>query len=277
MKIFKIKWLVLLVGVFVLGSALAQTEVRGQKGKILYLTNASGGNTFAMSSNGTYIGGFFGNIGGFVYNRLKDTLEFTDAAILGISNDGLRIGNFLDSTTMIDGEPLITACTYRNGKWIPWEFIPKYGPPAFWGQGIQARAISDDGSISTGMAWCGNYTQYIGALWKEDKYAKLLPLYWDVSTEGGFANVMSGDGKINAGYCAWWIGDQQITGRAPIIWDSTGTPFVIGDTSTFLKVTQAGEVKGLNRNGSIAVGSMVQNDVATAFMWNKENGVFWEL
>ena len=254
MKININKALLIILFAFTSNKLLAQTTVQ-------YINLGFGG-AAKVSNNGIYVCGNNYPSPGFLWSestgRINLGSTYTEA--MGVSNNGIVAGSFIDSSLIApSGNPTLRAGYYNGTRWIPLEGYPGY--PVLdemsynYGYGISA-----DGSMIVGMQWLPTY--------------RAEACYWDsvgtihmLGRTGGQSSCAYDVAKTSSGFrIVGWDGDSTGPDRRPFYWDPQ-PHFIGGYDSTY----PAGQCNGLNSDGSKIVGG----STGALFVWTEGQGMNW--
>lgn len=172
-----------------------------------------------------------------------------------VSNNGIVVGRFRDSSLTIGGEAVLRAGYWVNNQWNGFEGITGV-PPLDDHTFTHAYGINSEGTKAVGMVWHPNY--------------RVEACYWSIPDTGigrlgqagnfnSRANVISNDESIIAG----WDGEQGGPDRRAFYWDYQ-PHFMGGFDPTYL----VGECRGMNSDGSVIVGGSVW-----PFVWTQSTGI----
>lgn len=173
----------------------------------------------------------------------------------GVSNNGIVVGRFLDSSLIVNGVPVVRAGYYANNQWTGFEGIPGI-PPLDFQSFTHAYGISSGGTKVVGMVWHENW--------------RVEACYWSIpdtgigllGQTGGYnsrANAISDDESVIAG----WDGISGGPDRRAFYWDPV-PHFMGGFDPSYL----VGESIGMNSDGSVIVGGSVW-----PFVWTEADGM----
>ena len=172
-----------------------------------------------------------------------------------VSNNGIVVGRFIDSSLIVGGSPVLRAGYFANNKWWGFEGIP--GVPPLDGQSFtHSYGINSEGNKAVGMVWHANW-RVEACYWSiPDTGIGLLGQTGDFNSR---ANAISNDGSIIAG----WDGISAGPDRRAFYWDPA-PHFMGGFDPTYL----VGESRGMNSDGSVIVGGSVW-----PFIWTAATGM----
>jgi uncharacterized membrane protein len=172
-----------------------------------------------------------------------------------VSNNGIVVGRFRDSSLTIGGDAVLRAGYWTNNRWTGFDGIqgvPPLDPQSF----THAYGINSEGNKAVGMVWHQNW--------------RVEACYWSIPDTGigllgqtggsnSRANVISNDGSLIAG----WDGTTTGPDRRAFYWDPL-PHFMGGFDPTYL----VGECNGMNSDGSVIVGNSVW-----PFVWTSATGM----
>jgi hypothetical protein len=172
-----------------------------------------------------------------------------------VSNNGVVVGRFRDTSLIVGGEPVLRAGYYANNQWNAFEGIPGV-PPLDFQSFTHAYGINSEGNKAVGMVWHENW--------------RVEACYWSIpdtgigllGQTGGYnsrANAISNDESIIAG----WDGENGGPDRRAFYWNPL-PHFMGGFDPTYL----VGECAGMNSDGSVIVGSSIW-----PFVWTEATGM----
>lgn len=210
-----------------------------------------------VSKNGQYVCGSNWPNPPFLWSDMSGRIEVGDVEgeAYSVSNNGIVVGRFRDTSLIINGDPVLRAGYYSNNQWYGFEGIsgvPPLDPQSF----THAYGISSEGTKAVGMVWHPTW--------------RVEACYWSIPDTGigllgqtgnfnSRANVISNDGSIIAG----WDGIQNGPDRRAFYWDPA-PHFMGGFDPTYL----VGECRGMNSDGSVIVGGSVW-----PFIWTQATGM----
>lgn len=198
-----------------------------------------------ISSTGKYVLGLSSSTS-FYWTEEEGTVLLNDKnyspQVTAISNNGILVGSFLDSTYMYvnsSGETvaLKSAGCYKDGKWHSLGIRPEFesNPEGF---ASSVTCISSDGTV-IGGAMYASQGRYAPVVWNN---GEPTTFQFEDSGQGAKVQVMSADGKIAGG---WAAPNNQ---RTPILWiDGVAKPVLINGELNY------GEVQAISANGKYAV------------------------
>jgi len=215
------------------------------------------GGVSGISKNGFYVCGSNYPNPPFIWSQSAGRIDVGNVEGEGysVSNNGIVVGRYRDSSFTIGGESVLRAGYYSNNQWIGFNGID--GVPPLDAQSFtHAYGINSEGTKAVGMVWHSNWS--------------VEACYWSIPDSGigllgqesGFnsrANVISNDESIIAG----WDGIQNGPDRRAFYWDPL-PHFMGGFDPTYL----VGESRGLNSDGSVIVGGSVW-----PFIWTESSGM----
>ncbi len=210
-----------------------------------------------VSKNGQYICGSNWPNPPFIWSEATGRVEIglVEGESFSVSNNGIVVGRFRDSSLIIGGEPVLRAGYWANNQWNSFEGIT--GVPPLDAQSFtHAYGINSEGTKAVGMVWHPNW--------------RVEACYWSIPDTGigllgqagnfnSRANVISNDESIIAG----WDGIQNGPDRRAFYWDYA-PHFMGGFDPTYL----VGECRGMNSDGSVIVGGSVW-----PFIWTQTAGM----
>lgn len=223
--------------------------------------NLGMGGVSKISDNGTYVCGSNYPLPAFLWSETTGRIDlgpgYTEG--YGVSNGGIVVGRFLDSTIINPGgTPTYSAGYYDGTNWIRLNGFAGY-PPLDEMSYTHAYGISGDGSIIVGMQWTPN--------WRAEA------CYWDISgihllgrTGGQSSRANDVAVNMNGFRIAGWDGDSTGPDRRAFYWDPQ-PHFMGGYDSTYY----VGESRGMNSDGSKIVGG----SVGVPFVWSETGGMEW--
>ena len=211
------------------------------------------GGISGVSKNGQYFCGSNYPAPPFLWSETTGRVELAPAGgeAYSVSNNGIVVGRFRDTSLIINGEPVLRAGYYTNNQWHAFEGmtgIPPLDPISF----THAYGINSEGSKAVGMVWHPDYNVE-ACYWSIPDTG--IGLLGQTGNDDSRANAISNDGSIIAG----WDGIQNGPGRRAFYWDPL-PHFMGGFDPTYL----VGECRGMNSNGSVIVGGSVWPFVWTA-------------
>lgn len=240
---------IFLVMFFVSGSLIAQPNSE--------LIDIGLGGVGGISKNGQYICGSNWPNPPFIWSEATGRLSVgtVEGESFSVSNNGIVVGRFRDSSLTIGGEPVLRAGYWSNNRWVGFEGINGI-PPLDAQSYTHSYGINSSGKKAVGMVWRPNWT--------------VEACYWSIPDTGigllgqtgnfnSRANVISNDESIIAG----WDGIQNGPDRRAFYWDYT-PHFMGGFDQTYL----VGESRGMNSDGSVIVGGSVW-----PFIWTAATGM----
>jgi uncharacterized membrane protein len=210
-----------------------------------------------VSKNGQYVCGSNWPNPPFLWSDLSGRIDVGDVEgeSYSVSNNGVVVGRFRDTSLTINGDPVLRAGYYSNNQWYGFEGIT--GVPPLDAQSFtHAYGINSEGTKAVGMVWHPTW--------------RVEACYWSIPDTGigllgqtgnfnSRANVISNDGSIIAG----WDGIQNGPDRRAFYWDPA-PHFMGGFDPTYL----VGECRGINSDGSVIVGGSVW-----PFIWTQAAGM----
>jgi hypothetical protein len=221
------------------------------------LIDIGDGGVSYISKNGQFVVGSNWPNPPFLWSEATGRIEIGDVEGEGysVSNNGIVVGRFRDTSLTVSGDPVLRAGYYMNDKWTSFEGIP--GVPPLDAQSFtHAYGISSEGTKAVGMVWHPNW--------------RVEACYWSIpdtgigllGQSGGYnsrANVISNDESIIAG----WDGTDMGPDRRAFYWDPA--PHFMG---AFDPTYEVGESRGMNSDGSVIVGGSVW-----PFVWTEATGM----
>lgn len=209
-----------------------------------------------ISKNGQYLCGSFYASSPFLWSETTGRIEISaEGEAYNVSNNGIVVGRFRDSSIIIGGTPLLRAGYWTDNQWYGFEGIPGV-PPLDALSFTHAYGINSEGTKVVGMVWHPNW--------------RVEACYWSIPDTGigllgqtggtnSRANAISNDGSIIAG----WDGDANGPDRRAFYWDPL-PHFMGGFDPTYL----VGECSGMNSDGSVIVGGSIW-----PFIWTESTGM----
>lgn len=210
-----------------------------------------------ISKNGQYLVGSNYPNPPFLWSEATGRIDVGNVEGEGyhVSNNGIVVGRFRDSSLIVGGTPVLRAGYFANNQWWGFEGIsgvPPLDPQSF----THAYGISSEGTKAVGMVWHANW--------------RVEACYWSIpdtgigllGQSGGYnsrANAISNDESIIAG----WDGDVAGPDRRAFYWDPA-PHFMGGFDPTYL----VGECGGMNSDGSVIVGGSIW-----PFVWTAATGM----
>ena len=217
-----------------------------------FQTLGDGSTAYTVSSDGTLILGA-DNVGHFVWLGGNKTYIPGGLSVSDMSDDGNTIyGMAADPNGGLDSAAIWTAAT----DWVLLGGLPGHMSPA--NEHSTSYQISGDGTIAVGLGWRSDFT---AAGFRYDSGTGVVELP-QMGPNSSRASAISRDGMLIGGF------DEADTGpRRAVIWDENLN-------STLLLVSSSnpegiGEVLGINHDGSVVVGSNLQE----SFIWTPTGGV----
>ena len=112
------------------------------------------GGVSGISKDGNYVCGSNWPNPPFIWSEA--TGRFSVGTVEGesysVSNNGIVVGRFRDSSLTVGGEPVLRAGYYINNQWYGFEGLP--GTPPLDAQSFtHAYGISSEGTKAVGMVW----------------------------------------------------------------------------------------------------------------------------
>lgn len=210
-----------------------------------------------VSNNGQYVCGSNWPEPPFLWSEATGRVAIGNLEGEGysVSNNGIVVGRFLDSSLTVGGNPVLRAGYFANNQWYGFEGLPGV-PPLDPQSFTHTYGISSDGTKAVGMVWHQNW--------------RVEACYWSIPDTGigllgqtggsnSRANAISNDESIIAG----WDGIQSGPDRRAFYWDPA-PHFMGGFDPTYL----VGECAGMNSDGSVIVGSSIW-----PFVWTAATGM----
>lgn len=221
------------------------------------LIDIGGGGISSVSKNGNYVCGSNYPNPPFLWSLATGRIGIgsDEAEVFGVSNNGIVVGRFRDSSLIVGGEPVLRAGYYANNHWNAFEGIQ--GVPPLDAQSFtHAYGINSEGNKAVGMVWHAN--------WRVEACYWMIPdtgigLLGQTGNFNSRANVLSNDGSIIAG----WDGLNGGSDRRAFYWDPT--PHFMGH---LVPTDSIGECRGMNSDGSVIVGGSVW-----PFVWTQATGM----
>ena len=215
------------------------------------------GGVGSVSKNGQYLCGSNYPSPPFIWSESTGRIELgnTTGEAYGVSDNGIVVGRFIDSSLIVGGEAVVRAGYWTNNQWYGFEGIP--GVPPLNGQSFtHAYGINSEGNKAVGMVWHENW-RVEACYWAiPDTGIGLLGQAGDFNSR---ANVISNNGEIIAG----WDGELAGPDRRAFYWDPL-PHFMGGFDPAYL----VGECSGMNSDGSVIVGGSVW-----PFIWTEASGM----
>ena len=215
------------------------------------------GGVGGISKNGIYVCGSNYPNPPFIWSEATGRISVGNVEGEGysVSNNGIVVGRFRDSSLTYNGTPVLRAGYFANGNWSGFEGIPGV-PPLDDHDFTHAYGISSEGTKAVGMVWHPNW--------------RVEACYWSIpdtgigllGQTGGYnsrANAISNDESIIAG----WDGTNSGPDRRAFYWDPA-PHFMGGFDPTYL----VGECRGMNSDGSVIVGGSIW-----PFIWTEATGM----
>ncbi|NWG28259.1 MAG: hypothetical protein HXY48_06965 [Ignavibacteriaceae bacterium] len=215
------------------------------------------GGVSAVSKNGQYVCGNNYPDLPFIWSETsgKVLIGNVESEVFSVSDNGVVVGRFRDSSFTIGGNPVLRAGYWANNNWYGFAGITGV-PPLDENSFTHAYGINSNGTKAVGMVWHTNW--------------RVEACYWSIpdigigllGQSGNFnsrANVVSNDGSIIAG----WDGEFGGPDRRAFYWDPS-PHFMGGFDPTYL----VGESRGMNSDGSVIVGGSVW-----PFKWTASTGL----
>ena len=243
MKIF------LMMFFFISGSILAQSNPE--------IIDIGLGGLSCVSKNGEFVCGMNYPNPPFLWSERNGRISLgsIEGEAYSVSNDGIVVGRFRDTSLIINGTPVLRAGYWANNQWNAFEGITGV-PPLDEQSFTHVYGINSEGTKAVGMVWRPNWT--------------VEACYWSIPDTGigllgqtgnfnSRANAVSNDGSIIAG----WDGLSTGPDRRAFYWDPA-PHFMGGFDPTYL----VGECRGMNSDGSIIVGGSVW-----PFIWTQSTGM----
>jgi uncharacterized membrane protein len=193
-----------------------------------------------VSPNGIYAAGYdaLSGTGGYKYHIPSATLtNIGGVEAFGVNDSGVVAGTYADPAIIVNGSPCEISGLNVNGIWQTPGVIPGI-TPTDPNQYSNAYDVADDGQTFCGMVWINaGHTK----AFRYDPSTGYTILN-DINLSAR-ANHISSNGLV----CGGWIQTSQ---RTPMIW--------IPDSE---RVGSAGEVFGMNHDGSIILGADYPNGI----------------
>lgn len=215
------------------------------------------GGVSGISKDGNFVCGSNWPNPPFLWSESSGKISVGDVEGEGysVSNNGIVVGRFRDTSLTVNGDAVLRAGYYTNNQWYGFEGLPGV-PPLDPQSFTHAYGISSGGTKAVGMVWHANW--------------RVEACYWSIpdtgigllGQTGGYnsrANVISNDESIIAG----WDGTDSGPDRRAFYWDPT--PHFMG---AFDPTYQVGESRGMNSDGSVIVGGSVW-----PFVWTEATGM----
>ena len=215
------------------------------------------GGVGSISKNGEYLCGSNYPSPPFLWSEATGRIDVggIEGEAYDVSNNGIVVGRFRDSSLLVGGIPVLRAGYWTNNQWNGLEGISGV-PPLDDHDFTHAYGINSEGNKIVGMVWHANW--------------RVEACYWSIPDTGigllgqtgnfnSRANVISNDGSIIAG----WDGEESGPDRRAFYWDPL-PHFMGGFDPTYL----VGECDGMNSDGSVIVGGSVW-----PFIWTEATGM----
>ena len=209
-----------------------------------------------ISKNGQYLCGSLYASSPFIWSEATGRIQIgLEGEAYNVSNNGVVVGRYRDSSLIINGTPVLRAGYWANNQWNSFEGIPGI-PPLDPLSFTHAYGISSEGTKAVGMVWHENW--------------RVEACYWSIpdtgigllGQNGGYnsrANAISDNEDIIAGWDGVWGGPD----RRAFYWDPT--PHFMGG---FDPTYPVGECGGMNSDGSVIVGGSIW-----PFIWTESTGM----
>ena len=221
------------------------------------LIDIGDGGVSSISKDGKYVCGSNWPNPPFIWSQTSGRLSVgnVEGESYGVSNNGIVVGRFRDSSLIVGGEPVLRAGYFDDNQWYSLEGIQGV-PPLDAISFTHCYGINSDGTKAVGMVWHPNW--------------RVEACYWSIpdtgigllGQAGGYnsrANVISNDGSIIAG----WDGLSTGADRRAFYWDPS--PHFLGN---LYPNDPLGESRGMNSDGSVIVGGSVW-----PFIWTAATGM----
>ncbi len=215
------------------------------------------GGVSGISNSGEFVCGSNYPNPAFLWSEATGRIELGSLVgeAFSVSNNGIVVGRFPDSTLLIGGSPVVRAGYFTNNQWYSFEGMPGV-PPLDAMSFTHSYGINSEGNKAVGMVWHPNW--------------RVEACYWSIPDTGigllgqtgasnSRANAISNDGSIIAG----WDGIENGPDRRAFYWDPA-PHFMGGFDPTYL----VGESRGMNSDGSVIVGGSVW-----PFVWTESTGM----
>lgn len=215
------------------------------------------GGVSGISKDGNYVCGSNWPNAPFIWSEATGRLSVgtVEGESYSVSNNGIVVGRYRDSSLTAGGDPVLRAGYYLNNQWYGFEGLPGV-PPLDPQSFTHAYGISSEGTKVVGMVWHANW--------------RVEACYWSIPDTGigllgqagggnSRANAISNDESIIAG----WDGELGGPDRRAFYWDPL-PHFMGGFDPTYL----VGECRGMNSDGSVIVGGSVW-----PFIWTESSGM----
>lgn len=215
------------------------------------------GGVTGISKNGIYVVGSDWPNPPFIWSEATGRISVgsVEGESFSVSNNGIVVGRFRDTSLTIGGEAVLRAGYYANNQWTGFEGIqgvPPLDPQSF----THVYGISSEGTKAVGMVWHANW-QVEACYWSIPDTG--IGLLGQTGGAGSRANIISNDETIIAG----WDGIQNGPDRRAFYWDPA-PHFMGGFDPAYL----VGECFGMNSDGSVIVGGSVW-----PFIWTESTGM----
>jgi len=221
------------------------------------LIDIGDGGVGGISKNGQYVVGSNYPNPPFIWSQStgRQNVGDIEGEVFAVSNNGIVVGRFRDTSLTIGGTPVLRAGYFANNQWYGFEGITGV-PPLDDHDFTHAYGINSEGTKAVGMVWHANW--------------RVEACYWSIpdtgigllGQSGGYnsrANAISNDESIIAG----WDGTDSGPDRRAFYWDPT--PHFMG---AFDPTYEVGECRGMSSDGSIIVGGSVW-----PFVWTAATGM----
>ena len=221
------------------------------------LVDIGEGGVSGVSKNGQFVCGMNYPDPPFIWSETtgRISLGLIEGEAYSVSNNGIVVGRFRDSSLIINGTPVLRAGYWANNQWNAFEGIEGV-PPLDENSFTHAYGINSEGTKAVGMVWHPNWT--------------VEACYWSIPDTGigllgqtgnfnSRANAISNDASIIAG----WDGLSGGPDRRAFYWDPA-PHFMGGFDPTYL----VGECRGMNSDGTVIVGGSVW-----PFTWTQSAGM----
>ena len=218
------------------------------------------GSLTGISNNGQYICGSNHPNPPYIWSASTGRIELGPESyeLFDISNNGIAVGRFKDSSLIINGTPVIRAGYWTIGNWTAFEGIDTV-PPLDFQSFTHTYGINSDGSKAVGMVWLPNWRTQ-ACYWSiPDTGIGLLEKVGGTLV-GSRANAISDDGSIIVG----WNGGNPSPDRRPFYWNPQ--PHFIGAFDSTYDVS--GDCFGISSNGEVIVGRQIW-----PFIWTEATGI----
>jgi hypothetical protein len=234
---------------FISGSILAQSNPE--------LIDIGLGGVSYVSKNGEFVCGMKYPNPPFLWSERNGRISLgsIEGEAYSVSNDGIVVGRFRDTSLIINGTPVLRAGYWANNRWNAFEGIIGV-PPLAEQYFTHVYGINSEGTKAVGMVWHPNWTVEACYWLIPDTGIGLLGQTGNFNSR---ANAVSNNGSIIAG----WDGLSTGPDRRAFYWNPT-PHFMSGLDPTY----PIGECRGMNSDGSVIVGGSIW-----PFIWSQSTGM----